>query len=120
MTILRPSLACLAVVLSSGCSSSESASDTGPAGAIGQVEAGTDAAVDGAQDAGAQDAAITPDAASALFATLETSKGKIVIELASTSAPGTVDNFVRYARDGFFDGLIFHRVIPGFMIQGGG
>src|SRR5437762_1987048 len=52
-------------------------------------------------------------------ATLDTDKGKIVLELFPKEAPKTVNNFVTLARDGFFDGTIFHRVIPGFMIQGG-
>ncbi|MGD2053566.1 MAG: peptidylprolyl isomerase [Gammaproteobacteria bacterium] len=51
---------------------------------------------------------------------LETSKGDIVIELNEEKAPATVQNFLNYVRDGFYDGTIFHRVIPGFMIQGGG
>ncbi|MCG5498646.1 peptidyl-prolyl cis-trans isomerase [Ectothiorhodospira variabilis] len=49
-----------------------------------------------------------------------TSKGDIVIELYSAKAPKTVANFKTYAREGFYDNTIFHRVIPGFMIQGGG
>jgi cyclophilin family peptidyl-prolyl cis-trans isomerase len=53
------------------------------------------------------------------FATLETSKGNIVLELFAREAPKTVNNFVFLAREGFFDGTQFHRVIPGFMIQGG-
>lgn len=53
------------------------------------------------------------------FATLETSKGKIVIELFPKEAPKSVNSFVFLAREGFYDGTIFHRVIPGFMIQGG-
>lgn len=51
---------------------------------------------------------------------LETSKGDIVLELNKKAAPVTVDNFLRYARSGHYDGTIFHRVINGFMIQGGG
>ena len=51
---------------------------------------------------------------------LETTKGNIEIELNRTQAPATVDNFLKYVKDGFFDGTIFHRVIPDFMIQGGG
>jgi len=51
---------------------------------------------------------------------LETSKGTIVLELAPEAAPETVENFLAYVRDGFFDGTVFHRVIDGFMIQGGG
>jgi len=53
-------------------------------------------------------------------ATLETNKGNIVIELYPEKAPETVANFIQYAEDGFYDGTIFHRVIPNFMIQGGG
>ena len=54
------------------------------------------------------------------IAVLETSKGNIEITLDRAKAPITVDNFVKYVKDGFFDGTIFHRVISGFMIQGGG
>ena len=52
--------------------------------------------------------------------TLETSHGNIVIELNEGKAPETVKNFLNYVNDGFYDGTIFHRVIPNFMIQGGG
>ncbi|MFH1882232.1 MAG: peptidylprolyl isomerase [Planctomycetota bacterium] len=51
---------------------------------------------------------------------LETSMGNIVIELNEQAAPVTVKNFLGYVEESFFDGTIFHRVIPGFMIQGGG
>jgi peptidyl-prolyl cis-trans isomerase B (cyclophilin B) len=51
---------------------------------------------------------------------MQTSKGTIVLELDAEKAPETVANFLEYARSGFYDGTIFHRVIPGFMIQGGG
>jgi len=51
---------------------------------------------------------------------METSKGIIKLELDGTKAPLTVANFVEYARAGFYDNTIFHRVIAGFMIQGGG
>jgi peptidyl-prolyl cis-trans isomerase B (cyclophilin B) len=51
---------------------------------------------------------------------LTTSKGDIVVALDNTAAPKTVDNFLTYVQDGFYDGVIFHRVIAGFMIQGGG
>ena len=52
-------------------------------------------------------------------ATLHTNHGPIAIELYDDDAPKTVDNFVGLARKGFYDGVIFHRVIPDFMIQGG-
>jgi cyclophilin family peptidyl-prolyl cis-trans isomerase len=51
---------------------------------------------------------------------LETSMGDIVIELDEENAPITVKNFLGYTEEGFYDGTIFHRVIPNFMIQGGG
>lgn len=51
---------------------------------------------------------------------LQTSKGDIVLELDGEKAPVTVENFVQYVKDGFYDGVIFHRIIDGFMIQGGG
>lgn len=51
---------------------------------------------------------------------LETSVGRIVLELDRTSAPKTVENFLLHVRNDFYDSLTFHRVIPGFMIQGGG
>lgn len=51
---------------------------------------------------------------------MKTNHGTIVLELDAEKAPVTVENFIQYAKDGFFDGTIFHRVIKGFMIQGGG
>ena len=51
---------------------------------------------------------------------LATTLGDIIIELNTEKAPVTTENFLNYVRDGFYDGTIFHRVIPNFMIQGGG
>ncbi|MEZ5330518.1 MAG: peptidylprolyl isomerase [Thermoanaerobaculia bacterium] len=51
---------------------------------------------------------------------LETNKGTIVVELDRENAPVSTENFLSYVDDGFYDGTIFHRVISGFMIQGGG
>ena len=51
--------------------------------------------------------------------TMSTNHGEIVLELFDDDAPETVGNFRRLAQDGFYDGLIFHRVIPDFMVQGG-
>jgi len=52
--------------------------------------------------------------------TIETSKGRIVLELFPKQAPATVANFLRHVEAGFYDGLIFHRVVAGFVIQAGG
>ena len=52
--------------------------------------------------------------------TMETTMGTITLELDDGKAPETVKNFIRYAKEGHYDGTIFHRVIDGFMIQGGG
>jgi peptidyl-prolyl cis-trans isomerase B (cyclophilin B) len=54
-----------------------------------------------------------------LKAEMHTSKGVMKIEFYEKDAPGTVANFVKLSEDGFYDGLNFHRVIPGFVIQGG-
>lgn len=51
---------------------------------------------------------------------LETSMGNVVLELDAEKAPITVENFLKYVDDGFYDGTVFHRVMPTFMIQGGG
>jgi cyclophilin family peptidyl-prolyl cis-trans isomerase len=59
------------------------------------------------------------DPARKYSATIETSAGQMTAELFAAEAPKTVNNFVFLARDGFYDGVIFHRVIKGFMIQGG-
>jgi len=50
----------------------------------------------------------------------ETTHGSFTIELFPKEAPVTVENFLKYVDDGFFDGTIFHRIVPGFVIQGGG
>jgi peptidyl-prolyl cis-trans isomerase B (cyclophilin B) len=52
-------------------------------------------------------------------ATMQTNHGTIELELYPNNAPKTVENFAKLARDGFYDGVTFHRVIPDFMIQGG-
>ncbi len=62
---------------------------------------------------------MTIDATKQYIATIETEKGKLVLELFAGDVPLTVNNFVFLARDGFYNGTIFHRVIPEFMVQGG-
>jgi cyclophilin family peptidyl-prolyl cis-trans isomerase len=61
----------------------------------------------------------TLDLAKTYAATISTDRGDIEVELYADDAPSTVNNFVFLARDGFYDGVIFHRTIDGFMIQGG-
>ena len=51
---------------------------------------------------------------------LDTTAGKIVLQLDASAAPKTVENFIAYVKSGHYDGTVFHRVIPGFMVQGGG
>src|SRR5690606_9484477 len=70
-----------------------------------------------AQDAAASTTAPDPDKPRVV---LKTTMRNIVLELDKRSAPITVDNFLRYVRDGHYNGTIFHRVIDGFMIQGAG
>ena len=66
------------------------------------------------------DTAVVAEAPAAVGATIETSLGNIELELDAAKAPITVSNFVAYAKGGHYDGTVFHRVIDGFMIQGGG
>lgn len=63
-------------------------------------------------------AAVAPAAASKVI--VHTSQGDIEIELYPDKAPKSVDNFLQYVKDGFYSGTVFHRVIAGFMVQGGG
>ena len=62
---------------------------------------------------------LTIDTSASYTAVLNTTAGPITVELLTGDAPNTVNNFVFLARDGFYDNVIFHRTIPGFMIQGG-
>ena len=62
---------------------------------------------------------LTIDLSKTYQAVLHTSEGDITVDFYAGDAPQTVNNFVFLARDGFYDGVIFHRVIPGFMVQGG-
>ncbi len=55
----------------------------------------------------------------AILVKMQTSKGEIVIEMNEEKAPVTIENFVDYVKDSHYDGLVFHRVIKGFMVQGG-
>ncbi len=70
--------------------------------------------------AGGATANPNPTGATTVTVQMQTNKGLIVLKLDAAKAPETVANFLEYARAGFYDGTIFHRVIPNFMIQGGG
>lgn len=61
-----------------------------------------------------------PSAVVAAEVEMHTGKGVMLVSVDEDRAPATAANFLQYVRDGFFDGLIFHRVIPGFVVQGGG
>lgn len=85
-----------------------------PFGAIAQDKAET------AKPATKPDAAAPVEAVTNPKARIKTSEGDIVIELNAEKAPKSVENFIQYANDGFYNGTIFHRVINNFMAQGGG
>jgi peptidyl-prolyl cis-trans isomerase B (cyclophilin B) len=63
--------------------------------------------------------AMALDTSKTYSATIRTNRGDITVDLFAKDAPATVNNFVFLARDGFYDGVAFHRVIPDFMVQGG-
>lgn len=89
-------------------------------GAVGTALAQTDASASASAAAAASTAASAPAAATGPRVKLKTSMGEIVLELNQDKAPKTVANFMQYVKSGFYKGTIFHRVIDGFMIQGGG
>jgi peptidyl-prolyl cis-trans isomerase B (cyclophilin B) len=66
-----------------------------------------------------EEPAMAIDPAKTYLASMETSRGTIVLKLDASVAPRTVNNFVFLAREGFYDGVQFHRVIPNFVVQGG-
>jgi cyclophilin family peptidyl-prolyl cis-trans isomerase len=101
----RTSRLALLAALPLACATSNAASDAEPGSAGGGRYSGPPA--------------MTIDTAKAYGATLVTSKGTIELSLDAKAAPTTVNNFVFLARDRYYDGLTFHRVEPGFVIQGG-
>lgn len=121
-------LACVvALAVCSGCKRSETGS--GSAGGGGEKPAATQAGVGAKEGVGAAEPAtpappvVAPaeqPAPSNPRVRLETNHGDIVLELDTAKAPVTVANFLQYVQDGFYAGTVFHRVIDGFMIQGGG
>jgi cyclophilin family peptidyl-prolyl cis-trans isomerase len=119
-----PLCLCLLGLAGSGCNSpqscgSEDACAEGESGSAGTSESGTDTTETGATETGdtGGDSACMVDTP---IVVLETSMGTMVVQLDGVRAPITVENFVMYVDSGFYDGTIFHRVIEGFVIQGGG
>lgn len=86
---------------------------------LGLVAAGLSGAVEAAS-AAADKASAKDNASKNPHVVFETNKGKIKIELFADKAPISTKNFLKYVRSGFYEGTVFHRVIPGFVIQGGG
>jgi len=121
-------LACLAVGLLTHCGEPEAPSESAPPEAPEVAEEAPPLAEPEAPEPPETEPAAktepepvtTPEATTLPKVSMETSKGTIVLELYPDKAPDTVKNFLQYVDDGFYDSTIFHRVIPGFMIQGGG
>ena len=106
------------VLVLASCSKGSKEADTGAAasgGASGACAKGSSPTTTSYD----QPFAMTIDPNATYVATMCTSKGKIVMDLSAKSAPNAVNNFVNLAQKNFYNGLIFHRVIDGFMIQGG-
>ena len=80
---------------------------------------GWQASLSVAQETATEPAVVDADS-KAVYVLLQTSKGDITLELDAEKAPVTVENFVTYVKEGYFKDTVFHRVISGFMIQGGG
>lgn len=113
-------LACLAVGLLSNCGEPEAPSESAPTEPPEVVE---EAPAPPEEEPAAKtepEPVTTPEPTTPPKVRMETSMGTIVLELYPDRAPETVKNFLQYVDDGFYDSTIFHRVIPGFMIQGGG
>lgn len=115
-------LALLTIAMLPGCDLRKQESTTKVVGAT--EAASTDAGAPAPAKAEEVPAPAAPEPAPAVAeqprVRLETSLGAIVIELNPKAAPVTVANFLKYVNDGFYAGTVFHRVIDGFMIQGGG
>lgn len=113
-------LACLAVGLLSNCGESEAPSESAPPEPPEVAEEPTAPPEEEPEAKAEPEPVTTPEPTITPKVRMETSKGTIVLELYPERAPETVKNFLQYVDDGFYDSTIFHRVIPGFMIQGGG
>lgn len=113
-------LICSGVLLVSGCSSKTAADKTGATEGYTSTET-TSADSAGAVDSLQEGALYTPEYKpnGNEVAVIKTSKGTVTVKLFGKDAPGHVGNFVELARKGFYDGVKFHRLEPGFVIQGG-
>ncbi|MHB8867696.1 MAG: peptidylprolyl isomerase [Thermoleophilia bacterium] len=115
-------VALLLALIAGGCGSQSSATD--PTGAAYDGDQATVTSEGGQDTTSGPDTG--PDTGDGYVSTsnprveLQTTLGAIVVELDPTAAPISVENFLAYVQDGSYDGTIFHRVIPGFMAQGGG
>ncbi len=117
-------IAAIAALVIVGCSTDKGAeapdeADRTPVGNVEMMnrEENEAAPAEDADEAEEVEAVEEPDEVKVV---LETTKGEITVELWPDKAPNTVKNFLEYVDDGHYDGTIFHRVIPNFMIQGGG
>jgi cyclophilin family peptidyl-prolyl cis-trans isomerase len=133
MQTLRYAMPMALLLVGAGCASSDLTLDIPPPASAPATSAYSDTTVDTAAQVadhfGTTAPAPVPTPAPAeqptpakphhMTATLHTTKGEIVLEFLPEQAPKTVENFVKLAKDGFYDGVKFHRVIKGFMIQGG-
>lgn len=114
----------LVIALAAACGGSDSSDDTSGEAATFETPSGLTCSSERPPESGngmTYDAppALTIDENVTYTATVETSCGTIELELDAANAPITVNNFVFLAREGFYDGLTFHRAAPGFVIQGG-
>ena len=119
-------LVLISVVILAGCAQTPVSEGTPTPAATSEVEARTETATPAPEEETVQDfkswpepPEMTIDPDKIYVATIQTEKGDIVVELDAKNAPITTNNFVFLAREGFYNGLTFHRVIPGFMAQGG-
>ncbi|MEE8374464.1 MAG: peptidylprolyl isomerase [Dehalococcoidia bacterium] len=128
LAVLAPVLLLLLALLSLSCNGSEATPTPTPAPTATATPTApsptptpqdTPTPTNGGQNTYSQPPPMTIDPSKQYTATIETAKGNLVLELFAADAPVTVNNFVFLAREGFYDGVTFWRVEPGFMAQGG-
>ncbi len=114
-----PLIVALAMLVLANCGGDEAPSESAPPEVSEPIEAAPVAEPEPAPEAKVEPEP-PAEPAGPPRVRMETDKGTLVLELYPNRAPETVANFLKYVDDGFYDGTIFHRVIPNFMIQGGG